>query len=60
MEVVKIKAYIPKFLNFEKENFIVKAFLKMYTIACLDDGKHLELKLEFLANYTAELSLLNY
>lgn len=59
-EVVKMEADVLKFLNFEMGNFTIKAFLKRYIIAGLDEGKYPELKLECLANYIAELSLVDY
>ncbi|ONK60020.1 uncharacterized protein A4U43_C08F13370 [Asparagus officinalis] len=59
-EVVKMESDILKFLNFEMGNPTIKTFLRRFIKAGLDDSKYNDLNLEFLANYIAELSLVDY
>ncbi|GAB4852284.1 cyclin [Ancistrocladus abbreviatus] len=59
-EVVKMEADILKCINFELGNPTVKSFLRRFTRVAQDTLKKPSLQLEFLANYLAELSLLDY
>ncbi|KAL0921789.1 hypothetical protein M5K25_008898 [Dendrobium thyrsiflorum] len=54
-EVVEMEAKILKFLNFEMGNPTVKSFLRNFIKAGAEDKKS-----DLLANYLAELSLLDY
>ncbi|GAB4852281.1 G2/mitotic-specific cyclin C13-1 [Ancistrocladus abbreviatus] len=51
---------ILKCLNFELGNPTVKSFLRRFTRVAQDTVKKPGLRLEFLGNYLAELSLLDY
>ncbi|XP_022131266.1 putative cyclin-A3-1 [Momordica charantia] len=59
-EVVKMEADILKSLNFEMGNPTVKTFLRRFTNIAQEDFKTPNLQLEFLGQYLAELSLLDY
>ncbi|XP_073103936.1 cyclin-A3-1-like [Elaeis guineensis] len=59
-EVVKMESDILKFLNFEMGNPTIKTFLSIFTKAGQGDGNYPNLQLEFLSNYLAELSLVDY
>ncbi|XP_008787130.2 cyclin-A3-1-like [Phoenix dactylifera] len=59
-EVVKMESDILKFLNFEMGNPTIKTFLRRFTKAGQGDGNYPNLQLEFLSNYLAELSLVDY
>ncbi|KAH7665303.1 cyclin A protein [Dioscorea alata] len=59
-EVVKMESDILKFLNFEMGNPTVKTFVRRFISVCQEDYGYPNLKLEFLCNYLAELSLLDY
>ncbi|XP_078177977.1 cyclin-A3-1-like [Carex rostrata] len=59
-EVVKMESDVLKFLNFEMGNPTIKTFLRRFIKAGQDDSKGLDLALEFLAYYLAELSLIDY
>ncbi|XP_020104929.1 cyclin-A3-2-like isoform X2 [Ananas comosus] len=58
-EVVKMEAMVLKFLNFEMGDPTVKTFLRRFTKAG-QGCKYPNLLLEFLGNYLAELSLVDY
>ncbi|KAF2324313.1 hypothetical protein GH714_012270 [Hevea brasiliensis] len=59
-EVVKIEADILKSLKFELGSPTVRTFLRRFTSVAQEDYKSLNLQLEFLGYYLAELSLLDY
>lgn len=59
-ELVKMESDILKFLNFEMGNPTIKTFLRRFIKVGLEGDQYPDLKLEFLANYLAELSLLDY
>ncbi|CAA6657475.1 unnamed protein product [Spirodela intermedia] len=59
-EVVKMESEILKFLKFEMGNPTIKTFLRRFIRAGQDDCKSPSLQLEFMSNYLAELSLLDY
>ncbi|GKB32299.1 G2/mitotic-specific cyclin C13-1-like protein [Tanacetum coccineum] len=59
-EVVKMEADVLKALHFEMGNPTVKSFLRRFTKVAQDDYETLNLQLEFLGHYLAELSLLEY
>ncbi|OAY22996.1 putative cyclin-A3-1 [Manihot esculenta] len=59
-EVVKMEADILKSLKFELGSPTVKTFLRRFTRVAQEDYKGLNLQLEFLGYYLAELSLLDY
>ncbi|KAL1534197.1 cyclin [Salvia divinorum] len=59
-DVVTMEADVLKFLCFEMGNPTAKTFLRKFTRICQEDGEALNLQLEFLAYYLAELSLLDY
>ncbi|KAF5740639.1 putative cyclin A [Tripterygium wilfordii] len=59
-EVVKMEADILKSLKFEMGNPTIKTFLRKFTKIAQEDNKNLNLQLEFLGYYLAELSLLDY
>ncbi|XP_077216420.1 cyclin-A3-1-like [Tasmannia lanceolata] len=59
-EVVKMETDVLKHLNFEMGNPNVKTFLRRFTRAAQDNSKAPNLQLEFLGNYLAELSLIDY
>ncbi|CAN4095348.1 unnamed protein product [Withania somnifera] len=60
-EVVKMEADVLKCLKFEMGNPTTKTFLRKFTKIAQEDCKKADLvQLEFLGNYLAELSLLDY
>ncbi|KAJ4770813.1 Cyclin family protein [Rhynchospora pubera] len=59
-EVVKMESDVLKFLKFEMGNPTIKTFLRRFIKAGHEDGKGLDLVLESLAYYLAELSLIDY
>ncbi|XP_076925073.1 G2/mitotic-specific cyclin C13-1-like [Bidens hawaiensis] len=59
-EVVRMEADVLKALKFEMGNPTVKSFLRRITIVAQEDYEAPKLQLEFLGNYLAELSLLEY
>ncbi|KAL1564763.1 G2/mitotic-specific cyclin C13-1 [Salvia divinorum] len=59
-DVVKMEADVLKSLRFEMGNPTVKTFLRKFTRVSQEDNDTLNLQLEFLAYYLAELSLLDY
>ncbi|KAG2547508.1 cyclin-A3-1-like [Panicum virgatum] len=60
-EVVKMESDILNVLKFEMGNPTTKTFLRMFIRSAQEDNKkHHSLSLEFLGNYLAELSLLDY
>ncbi|MQL94159.1 hypothetical protein Taro_026816 [Colocasia esculenta] len=59
-EVVKMESDILRFLKFEMGNPTIKTFLRRFVRAGQDDSKSQSLQLEFLSNYLAELSMLDY
>ncbi|KAF5747021.1 putative cyclin A [Tripterygium wilfordii] len=59
-EVVKMEACILKSLKFELGNTTIKTFLRRFIRIAQEDDKNLNLQLEFLSYYLAELSLLDY
>ncbi|XP_058081114.1 putative cyclin-A3-1 isoform X1 [Magnolia sinica] len=59
-EVVKMETDVLKFLNFEMGNPTIKTFTRRFLMAAQENSKQGDLKLEFLGNYLAELSLLDY
>ncbi|CAH9078163.1 unnamed protein product [Cuscuta europaea] len=59
-EVVKMEAYLLKFLKFEMGNPTVKTFLRRLTRFAQGNNETPDLELEFLSYYLAELSLLDY
>ncbi|XP_011629119.1 cyclin-A3-1 isoform X2 [Amborella trichopoda] len=59
-EVVQMEREILKFLNFEMSSPTIKTFLRRFNRASQEGNKTSELVLEFLGNYLAELSLLDY
>ncbi|KAG6422070.1 hypothetical protein SASPL_118633 [Salvia splendens] len=59
-DVVKMEADVLKSLRFEMGNPTVKAFLRKFTRICQEHNDTLNLQIEFLAYYIAELSLLDY
>ncbi|EEF52321.1 putative cyclin-A3-1 [Ricinus communis] len=59
-DVVKMEADILKLLNFELGNPTIKTFLRRFTRIAQEGYKNLNLQLEFLGYYLAELSLLDY
>ncbi|XP_077230995.1 cyclin-A3-1-like [Tasmannia lanceolata] len=59
-EVVKMETDVLKHLNFEMGNPNVKTFLRRSTKFAQEDSKAPNLQLEFLGNYLAELSLIDY
>ncbi|KAJ8453290.1 hypothetical protein Cgig2_008174 [Carnegiea gigantea] len=59
-EVVQMEADVLKTLNYEMGNPTIKTFLRKFTRIAQGDTKSLNLQLEFLGYYLAELSLLDY
>ncbi|XP_065853678.1 cyclin-A3-4-like [Euphorbia lathyris] len=59
-EVVKMEADILKSLKFELGSPTIKTFLRKHTRVAQEDYKSLNLQLEFLGYYLAELSLLDF
>ncbi|CAJ1973436.1 unnamed protein product [Sphenostylis stenocarpa] len=59
-EVVKMEAKILKSLNFEMGNPTAITFLRVFLGSVSEKQKTPNLKIEFLASYFAELSLLDY
>ncbi|CAN4115143.1 unnamed protein product [Withania somnifera] len=59
-DVVKMEADVLKCLQFEMGNPTTKTFLRKFTKIAQEDCKNLDLQLEFLGYYLAELSLLDY
>ncbi|WCJ33298.1 CYCLIN A3 4 [Euphorbia peplus] len=59
-EVVKMEADILESLKFELGSPTIKTFLRKHTRVAQEDYKNLNLQLEFLGYYFAELSLLDY
>ncbi|KAI4321057.1 hypothetical protein MLD38_034478 [Melastoma candidum] len=60
LEVVKMEADILKSLKFEMGNPTVKTFLRRFNRIAQEGYKTMNLQLEFLGYYLAELSLLDY
>ncbi|KAI5416269.1 Mcm2-7 hexameric complex component [Lathyrus oleraceus] len=59
-EVIKMEAEILKSLNFEMGNPHVNTFLNEFIGFATENQKTSKLQMEFLCNYLAELSLLDY
>lgn len=59
-QVIKMEADILKSLNFEMGNPHVNTFLKEFIGSATEDLKTSKLQMEFLCNYLAELSLIDY
>ncbi|GER36269.1 cyclin A-like protein [Striga asiatica] len=59
-EIVKMEADVLKSLRFEMGNPTVKTFLRRFIRISQEDYRGSSLKMEFLASYLAELSLLDY
>ncbi|XP_004501542.1 putative cyclin-A3-1 isoform X2 [Cicer arietinum] len=59
-EVIKMEADILKSLNFEMGSPNVHTFLKRYVGFATENQKTSKLQMEFLCNYLADLSLLDY
>ncbi|CAK8568335.1 unnamed protein product [Lathyrus sativus] len=59
-EVIKMEAEILKSLNFEMGNPHVNTFLNEFVGFATENQKTSKLQMEFLCNYLAELSLLDY
>ncbi|KAK1317661.1 Cyclin-A3-1 [Acorus calamus] len=59
-EVVKMESDVLNLLKFEMSNPTVKNFLWRFIRASQEDHKNPSLQLEFLGNYLAEISLLDY
>ncbi|KAK7410070.1 hypothetical protein VNO78_00560 [Psophocarpus tetragonolobus] len=59
-EVVKMESDILRSLNFEMGNPTVNTFLRRYADVASDNQKTLNLQIELLGSYLAELSLLDY
>ncbi|KAG9440306.1 hypothetical protein H6P81_020471 [Aristolochia fimbriata] len=59
-EVVQMETHVLKLLNFEMGNPTIKTFLRRFTMAAQDSSKSMNLQLEFLSYYLAELSLIDY
>ncbi|KAJ8747974.1 hypothetical protein K2173_012947 [Erythroxylum novogranatense] len=59
-EVVKMESDILNSLKFELGNPTMKTFLRRFTRIAQEDYKSVNLRLEFLGYYLAELSLLDY
>ncbi|XP_059445636.1 cyclin-A3-4-like [Corylus avellana] len=59
-EVVDMERDVLEFLNFEMGTPTTKTFLRIFTRVAEENGKSLNLQLELLGCYLAELSLLDY